>query len=185
MVRARVFDERKDRILEAAEEVIGAAGLAKLNMTAIGKAAELSRSAVYQYFDSKEHVLGELILNDMADLANELDKIVAITNDPTRQLVLWVNHTLQYLVSPGHEILKQVSLEQLPENYRGLIRGMHGQFMLSLLSPLQRLSPEDPQAIAAFVYSSVTGAAKRIEEGGDYDSEAAALERFIVAGVIG
>ena len=185
MVRASQADQRQESILAAAAFLIEKSGTDAVTMSSIAERTGLSRSAIYQYFASREHILAELVLDDMADLSNELDEIVAKTDDPLLQLTAWVRHTLAYLSSPSHKIVKEISMDSVPEDKRGLLRAMHGQFMLTLLSPLTRLSPEDPQSLARFVYSSVVAASERIAEGGDLETEAATLERFVIAGVTG
>jgi len=185
MVRTSQSDARQAAILAAAGRIIESEGVGKVSMKGISDIAGISRPAVYQYFASREHILAELVLNDMADLANELDALAAATTDPVEQLRAWVLHTLAYLVSPSHKIIKEISIEMLPADKRGLLRAMHGQFMLTLFSPLAELSPEDPHALSGFVYSAVSAAADRIAEGGDFGTEAATLERFLISGVVG
>jgi AcrR family transcriptional regulator len=176
---------KQNLILEAAAEIIMESGASSVTMSSIAQASGVSRSGIYQYFSSREHILAELVINDMADLANELDKIVSQTSSPEKQLELWVQHTLTHLLSSYHRVVSEISIKSLPEESRSLLRSMHGQFMLSLMSPLGKLSPEDSQALAGFVYSSVVAAAKRIEEGGDFETEAATLKRFVISGVVG
>jgi hypothetical protein len=62
---------------------------------------------------------------------------------------------------------------------------MHGHFMFALISPITQLGIQDVTATANLIYASVAAAAKRIDEGSDFASEAAALERFTVAGIEG
>lgn len=171
--------------MRSATELLQEGGCDAVTMQAIASKTSLSRSAIYQYFSSRDHILAELVLDEMADLANELDLIAARIADPLAQLTSWVHSTLSYLTSSSHKVVKQISIESLPEDQRGLLKAMHGQFMLTLFSPLRKLTPEDPHALAGFVYSAVVAAAARIDEGGDFASEAATLERFIVAGVSG
>lgn len=185
MVRASQADARQEAILQAAASLIEIHGCEAVTMKAIAQLTGLSRPALYQYFGSREHILAELVLDEMADLANELDRVAALNLDPIDQLAAWVQGTLQYLISPSHKVVKEISIESLPEDKRGVLKAMHGQFMLTLLSPLSRLTPEDTQAVAGFVYSAVVAAADRITEGGDPVSEAATLERFVIAGVTG
>jgi len=185
MVRVSQASVRQEAILRAASNLIESGGCEAVSMKSIASETGLSRPAIYQYFKSREHILGELVLDEMADLANQLDEAAAKTDDPAEQLSSWVRHTLGYLISPAHKVVKEISIDALPEDQRGLLKAMHGQFMLTLLSPLTRLTPDDPNAVAGFVYSAVVAAASRIAEGGDLETEAATLERFIISGVTG
>ncbi|MEY4944358.1 MAG: hypothetical protein RIR81_460 [Actinomycetota bacterium] len=183
--QSRIRDEQQERLLLAAAELVATLGAEAVTMASVAHRSGISRTAVYQYFDSRDHILGELVINDMADLANLLDQKVSVTEDPVEQLKIWVRQTLDYLISPSHRLVKEVSIQKLPADIRALVRGMHGQFMLTLLSPLAKLSPDDSQALAGYVYSAVVACASRIEKGGDLEDEAATLERFVLLGVIG
>lgn len=185
MSRASQAGVRQEAILQAASSLIQNHGCEAVTMNALAQLNGISRPALYQYFASREHILAELVLDAMADLANELDAVAAQNLDPTDQLIAWVHSTLKYLLSPSHKVVKENSIDSLPEDKRGLLKAMHGQFMLTLFSPLSKLTPEDPHALARFVYSSVVAAADRIAEGGDFEIEAATLERFVVSGVSG
>jgi len=185
MVRVSQADARQEAILTATAHLIEKGGPDSVSMRAIADETGLSRPAIYQYFASKEHIFAELVINEMADLSNELDEKAQKTDDPVIQLTIWVRHTLEYLTSASHRVVKEISPDSLPEDKRGLVRAMHGQFMLTLYSPLAKLTPENPQALAGFVYSAVVASAARIAEGGDFETEAATLERFVISGVIG
>jgi len=185
MVRVSQSAVRQEAILRAAALLIQEGGCEAVTMQSVASRTSLSRSAIYQYFASRDHILAELVFDEMADLANELDQIASRVSDPLEQLTAWVQATLSYLTSSSHKVVKQISIDSLPEDQRGLLKAMHGQFMLTLFSPLAKLTPEDPHAVAGFVYSAVVAAAGRIDEGGDFASEAATLERFVVAGVSG
>lgn len=62
---------------------------------------------------------------------------------------------------------------------------MHGHFMTALINPITKLGARDVTATCHLIYSSVAATAKRIDEGNDYVREAAALEQFTIAGIIG
>ena len=130
MVRASQADARQEAILTATAHLIEKGGPDSVSMRAIADETGLSRPAIYQYFASREHIFAELVINEMADLSNELDEKAQKTDDPVIQLTIWVRHTL-------------------------------------------------------FVYAAVVASAARIAEGGDFETEAATLERFVISGVIG
>lgn len=60
--RTRRGQETRAALLRAAEEVIGARGFAAAAITDITRAAGIAQGTFYIYFESKEHVFRELVL---------------------------------------------------------------------------------------------------------------------------
>jgi AcrR family transcriptional regulator len=178
-------DERQELILDTAQKLIATQGVESVSMGVLAQETGLSRPAIYQYFASKEHVLAELVINEMADLSNAIDEKIAHFPEPMERIRIWMHYSLAHLASADHRAIRQISVESLPEDSRGMLRAMHGHFMFALINPITQLGIQDVTATANLIYASVAAAAKRIDEGSDFASEAAALERFTVAGIEG
>ena len=58
--RGPVDHERREQILEVAEELFGAHGFRKTSVTDIGKAVGVSSAYIYRFFDSKQ-AIGEAV----------------------------------------------------------------------------------------------------------------------------
>ena len=179
------YDNRQEQILSKAQELIARDGVEAVSMAELAKLTGLSRPAIYQYFASREHVLAELVLNEIADLSNTLDDHLAKYTDPAEQVRIWVHYSLVHLASVEHRVIRQISLDSLPEDSRGMINAMHGHFMSSLISPLRAIGVRDPGATCHLIFASVAESAKRIDAGSDFVREAASLERFSMAGIEG
>jgi len=180
---SKIYDQRQEAILDAAISLITEGGQDLVSMANLAKRTGLSRPAIYQYFASKEHVLGELLINEMADLSNELERLVEGITEPEEQVRIWVHYSLAHLSSSQHRIVREISMENLPQDQRGMLRAMHGYFMAALLSPLSQLGISDPSSVANLIFGNVASAAKRIDQGSDFSSEARILETFVMAGV--
>ena len=185
MVRLAVRDSRQDAILDAAQQLIAELGVDAVSMAKLAKSTGLSRPAIYQYFASREHVLAELVINEIADLSNVIDEKVAAFPDPMERVRIWLHYSLAHLASAEHRSIRQISISSLPEESRGMLRAMHGHFMMALVNPLTQLGVTDPTATCHLLYASVASAAERIDAGNDFSREAAALERFAIAGIEG
>jgi AcrR family transcriptional regulator len=177
------FDARQEEILSAAVEIIAGSGQEAVSMAALAEKTGLSRPAIYQYFASREHVLGELLINEMADLSNELDRLLSGVTDALERVRIWMHYSLAHLASDQHRIVREISIESLPEEQRGMLKAMHGYFMMSLVTALNELRVEDAAALCGLIYGSVATAAKRIDAGSEFTVEARALENFAIAGV--
>ena len=174
---------RRDTILVAARAVLGDGGSGAVTMHSLAERTGLSRPAVYQYFPSREHVLGELMLNDIADLANNLERLVGPLSDPYEQVRVWVHYCLAYLASEEHQLIQHIGRERLPADQLGEIGVLHGMFMTSLLRPLQALGARAPESLVHLIYGAVSAAATRVINGSDLTVEAHSLESFALAGL--
>ena len=183
MTRDRVRDERQELILAHAQQIIADHGADAVSMAELAAATGLSRPAIYQYFASREHVLAELIINEMADLSNAIDEHIAQFDDPLERIRIWVHYTLAHLASAEHRVIRAISVESLPEESRGMINSLHGYFMAALTSPVAQLGITDVTATCHLIFASVAASAGRIDAGQDFAREAAALEKFVVAGL--
>ncbi len=70
--RALERARRKEEILLAARAVFAEQGLHRATVDAVAERAEVSKGTIYLYFESKEAVLAELVLQALADLTNRL-----------------------------------------------------------------------------------------------------------------
>jgi AcrR family transcriptional regulator len=179
----RISDDRQETILAAAQSLIAEKGVDGVSMAKLAKATGLSRPAIYQYFASKDHVLAELVINEMADLSNAIERHIEGLQDPMERIRIWIHYSLAHLASAEHRIVREISIASLPEESRGMINAMHGHFMVALLSPLREIGIQDVTSTAHLIFASVSGAAKRIDEGSEFIREAAALEQFTVSGL--
>lgn len=178
-------DARLDSILEAAQSLIALSGVDSVSMAGLAQATGLSRPAIYQYFASKEDVLAELVINEIADLSNAIDTHMGRISDPMERVRVWIHYSLAHLASADHRIIREISRDSLPEEKRGMLNAMHGHFMMALVSPVTQLGISDVTSTCHLIYASVAAAAKRIDSGSDFSREASALEKFTIAGLKG
>ncbi len=178
-------ENKVDSILLATQSIIASEGVEAATLPRIAAACSLSRPAIYQYFASREHVLAELVINELADLSNDLDAHLAQIEEPLEQARVWIHYSLAYLASAEHRVVSQISISILPDDSRGMLNAMHGHFMTSLITPLTKIGVSDPIRTARLIYASIAEAAKRIDGGSAFENEAAILEQFVIGGVVG
>ena len=183
MTKTHVRDARQELILAHAQRLIAEQGADAVSMAELAGATGLSRPAIYQYFASREHVLAELIINEMADLSNAIDEHIAQFEDPLERIRIWVHYTLAHLASAEHRVIRSISVDSLPEESRGMINSLHGYFMAALTSPVAQLGIKDVTSTCHLIFASVAASASRIDSGNDFSREASALEKFVVAGL--
>lgn len=178
-----IADSRREAILQSSLHLLDAEGIEAVQMARIAQETGLSRPAIYQYFSSRENILGELLINDMADLSNEVDRIVGGVEDPMEQVRMWIHYSLAHMASKEHRVVREISVKNLREDQRGELMAMHGLFLTSLISPLKDLGVADPSSVVSMIYASLSSAADRIASGKSFISEAATVEKFVMAGI--
>jgi AcrR family transcriptional regulator len=71
--RRRAPDERRDQLLDAAEQVLTSRGLASTTVADVAEAAGLAKGTMYLYFESKDALLAGLRTRYLARLAETVD----------------------------------------------------------------------------------------------------------------
>jgi AcrR family transcriptional regulator len=93
------YDERLNRILEAATVVIARQGYRKASMRAIAKATGVSLAGLYHYFDSKEKMLFLIQFRTFSSLLNNLREKLHGVDDPVEQLRVMVRAHVAYFAA--------------------------------------------------------------------------------------
>ena len=176
-------DSRRDSILRAAQTLVIDQGADAVTMSQLAAQTGLSRPAVYQYFASSSHVLAELVLDDMADLTNDLERLLGKISDPRERVRAWIHYSVAYLATGEHQAVMTISRSALPEDTIGVIRAMHGLLMEQLSTPLEQLGVSSGPSLAGLIYAAVAAAAERIANGADALEQTNLLEVFVDAGL--
>ena len=93
------YDDRLNRILEAAAAVIARDGYEKASMRSVAKAAHVSLAGLYHYFDSKEKMLFLIQFRTFNSLLNGLREKLHGVTDPVRQLEVMVRNHVGYFAA--------------------------------------------------------------------------------------
>jgi AcrR family transcriptional regulator len=139
------YDNRLNRILEAATGVIARVGYQKASMRAIAKAAGISLAGLYHYFDGKERMLFLIQFRTFSSLLNMVKEKLHGVEDPKEQLRAMVrahvsyfaanlaalrvcSHELDSLTGAAYEETRQTRHEyyNLTRSIVARILGLHG-----------------------------------------------------------
>lgn len=93
------FGDRLDRILEDATRVIAQVGYEKASMRTVAKAAGVSLSGMYHYFESKERMLFLIEFRCFNSLLNNLREKLHGLEDPVEQLRVMVRTQVEYFAA--------------------------------------------------------------------------------------
>jgi len=93
------YDDRQDRILATATEVIAREGYEKASMRAVAKASGVSLAGLYHYFDSKEKMLFLIQFRTFGALVGHLKEKLHGSEEPVEQLRILVRAHVSYFVA--------------------------------------------------------------------------------------
>jgi len=77
---------RRDQFLSIAADLFADRGFAGVTVEQIGAAAGVSGPAIYHHFDSKEALLGEMLIRVSESILSQARELVQLSDDPTQQL---------------------------------------------------------------------------------------------------
>ena len=130
------YDQRLNRILEVATELIARSGYEKASMRAVAKAAGVSLAGLYHYFDSKEKMLFLIQFRTFGSLVSALREKLHGVDDAVEQVRVMIrthvdhfaanmaalkvcSHELDSLSGAGYEETRRIRRE-----YYDLTRGI-------------------------------------------------------------
>lgn len=141
---SRVRDpERRERILNAAAELIARRGYLAVSLGDIGAAAGIVGSGIYRHFDTKIAILVEMFDRVVDRLMAEAEELLRLTEQPEAALVALVRGHLEFTTSERAlcEVYLQ-ELKNLPTNDRRRLRWKQRHYVDLWLDLLQSVHPE-------------------------------------------
>ncbi|MFH1850760.1 MAG: TetR/AcrR family transcriptional regulator [Candidatus Neomarinimicrobiota bacterium] len=108
------MDEKKERILVAAEKIFTRFGIRKTTMDEIARAARMGKSTLYYYFKSKDEIFAEVISKDSIYFKQRLQEAMTRASTPQEKIGAYVLTRMQHLqeLSNYYTTLTDEYLEQ-------------------------------------------------------------------------
>jgi AcrR family transcriptional regulator len=156
-------DERRRRILQAAEELFGASGYAAVSMDDIAQRCEMSKKTLYEVFAGKEELLKALIADvESYPLSEGADEV----SDPAEALRSTLRVLARFVLSARHINVSRLVISEsgnAPEVARhyheqGMMRGK--RLLMSRLDTLARrglIAVDDVEAAADMLFGASIG----------------------------
>ena len=155
---------KRAALLEAATEIVTTEGVEAVTLAAVGAAAGLARSSVYQYFDSTASLLAAVIEAAIPRAAAQMAAAVARAGTPEAKVTTWVRAYVRAATDPHHRAIATGELG-LPDECRARIVELHAAQAAPLVAALNALGTPDPELVAALVEGMARAAAERINNG--------------------
>ncbi len=91
------MDEKKDRIIEIAQQIFARFGIRKSTMDEIAKMARMGKATLYYYFKSKEDIFAEVIKKESRTLKQKTIEAILNADTPQEQISAYVHTRMKHL----------------------------------------------------------------------------------------
>jgi len=97
--RVKEKDSRKKLILKSARALFFKKGFNKVTVDEIAKASELGKGSIYLYFDSKEEIYAQILLNDIDNFNRQVSALLDKENTAADLLTDFSNIYIDFFLS--------------------------------------------------------------------------------------
>jgi AcrR family transcriptional regulator len=156
---------RRAALLEAATALLADGGVDALTLAAVGPAAGLARSSVYQYFDSAPALLAAVVEDAFPRATTRITDAVSRARDPRAQVDAYVTVALEVATDPTHRSLATLARSSLPEPCQARIVELHREQLAPLRDAITALGVDDPALTTRLLAGLVQAAAQAIVDG--------------------
>ena len=176
-------DLRQAALLNAAAEIAKEQGLAAVTVGAVAERAGIARSSVYSYFASGADMIADILVDELITMTAHLKAATAAAHDEAEAVELWMRAAMQYVIEGRHAFVRAASNADLPPTRKAQVNGLHHAMAAPLLRAFQHRGEAEAMRLAQQVNAIVEVCVRRIEHGGDVETEIAEAKRFILAGM--
>jgi AcrR family transcriptional regulator len=157
--------QRRTALLAAATTLLAQHGLDGVSLAAVGAAAGLARSSVYQYYDSTPALIAAVVEDVMPRTGAQLARAMAKAATPGERIDAFVRSTLSTATDPAHRSIHALEGSALPPECLARVAELHEQQYAPLLAALVELKVPQPHLTMQMVLAIVTTAARAIIAG--------------------
>ncbi|MFY9332097.1 MAG: TetR/AcrR family transcriptional regulator [Candidatus Nanopelagicales bacterium] len=177
-------ERRRDTLVHITAEIMIESGCRAVTMASVAKRAGLSRTAVYEYYNSAGDIVADVIVDEMHAWCDYLDDATRTIEDPQARIEAWIRSALGYVSDGRHAIVRAAADATLPPVRQAQVHALHRQLAQPLTVALTELNVAAPERTTAFIWSLVDAATRRIEGGRARVDEVDAVTAFVLAGII-
>lgn len=174
---------QREALLGAATEILVTQGAAAVTPAAVGAAAGLARSSVYQYFGSGAAIVAAVI-EDAFPRSNELMRL-ALTglSEPVEIMDAYVRETLRQAAEGAHRPAVALRTATLPAECRARLDELHREQIAPLFTALQGLDVPDPMIRGRLIGGVLHAAMEVVESGADVEVVTGSVLELVHAAV--
>ncbi len=136
--------DRKDEILQAAETVFVRYGFAKATLEDVAYEIGLRKTAIYYYFENRDHLFGEMLANKYAGLRKDVtDKVAKATTFEKKLEAFFMTKYEQVIEEPAFSEIFKIS--NLPNKHRKLLekeKNLNVEFEKEIINQIYEVGTE-------------------------------------------
>jgi AcrR family transcriptional regulator len=161
---------QREALLHAATDLLVTHGAAAVTPAAVGAAAGLARSSVYQYFSSGAAIIAAVI-EDAFPRSNELMR-TALTglSEPVEIMDAYVRETLRQAAGGAHRAAAALRAASLPEECLARLGELHREQIAPFSTALQGLDLPDAMIRGRLIGGMLEAAMEAVESGADVEA---------------
>jgi len=157
--------QRRAALIEAATALLAEQGVDAVTLAAVGSAAGLKRSSVYQYFDSTPALLAAVVTDVMPRAGGRLADAMARAATARGRLDAFVTVTLETATDPIHRSLSALEGPSLPPQCRAAVAELHTQQYRPLLDTLVELGVAEPELTLSLLLGTISAGSRAVLAG--------------------
>lgn len=181
---AEHHDQRRAALVRAGREILAARGVDAVTPAAVGAAAGIARSSVYQYFDSTLALLGAIVEDTFPHATATLRAAVDAAASPTGKIAAYVSTSLDLATNPEHRSFDAATTAALPPAFRERVDALHREQHAPLIAALEEAGAEDAPLAAQLIGGLLTAAIRAVSAGADVERVRTALLATIDRGIL-
>ena len=173
---------RRDSLLAAGVDILAMEGPSGLTHSALGEAAGIARTSVYQYFPSRDELVASVIDRAFTAARAHLTAAVEHEASPLDRVTAYVTHALSTASDATHSAFAGIPEDLLSSANKQRLDELHRAVVAPLREALTELGVPDPSLAASFIDGMIQSAARRVLAGDDPVTVTAALVAAVVSG---
>ena len=170
-------------LMTAARALLLEQGAAAVTPRAVGAAAGLARSSVYEYFPTAGDLLAELAVDAFARWTATVRTAVEAEDAGWPRVDAYLRTSLRLVADGEHKMAGALAGAQLPASCRTELVRLHGELAAPLGAAFDELAVPDAELCVALVQGLLDAATREVEAGADVTMVSEATVRLVRHGL--
>lgn len=175
---------RRRALIAAGRTLLGEKGPDAVTPGAVGAAAGIARSSVYQYFSSTSELVAAIVEDAFESANATIRDALAATTDPRGRLEAYLTVSLALATGPSHRMFDEVDPASLPDATRARIDALHREQLAPLADAVASCGAPEPHLAVHLVAGMLHASARAIQAGADPAETERALLRAVRSGPV-
>lgn len=186
-INANSISEHRSRreleIIEVTQEILKSKGVDEVNYALIASRLGISRSSIYNYFDSIDVLIADVLIDELLSMKDLLSTNLKGRENPRDIIYVWVHTSLNYIIDGRHTLVQSFGALDFPAHKRMQLGVLHQELTMPLIKALEQIGISNPSRVASQISVLTNLCVKRIQDGNNPDEEIEAILNLLDAGL--